>query len=71
MDRSFYGEYDNYSYRSAEEMSLAEQIESAEKALAAAMRLSKTNKSPCWDGKIAEIQQRIQQLKLLEGEQNG
>lgn len=65
MNRSLCGEYDNYDYRSADEMSLQEQMESAKKALASAMRLSKTNKNDYWDRKIIEIKQRIQQLESM------
>jgi hypothetical protein len=65
MNKSFSGEYDNYNYHSAEEMSLSEQIESAKKALASAIRLSRINESDYWDKKIIEIKQRIQQLEIV------
>lgn len=63
MDKSLLGEYDNYDYRSADEMTLEEQIESAQKALAAVIRLSQCNKSDYLDKKKTEIQLRIQQLE--------
>ena len=63
MAKSLYGENDNYCYRSANEMSLAEQLDSAKKALVAAVRLSQTNRSDYWDNKIIEIKKRILQLE--------
>ena len=60
------GEYDNYNYRSANEMTIAEQIESAKKALESVIRLSRNNPNNYWEKKKAEIQLRIKQLESLE-----
>lgn len=63
MVNSLHGENDNYNYHSASEMSLTEQLESAKKALASAIRLSQINNSDYWDDKITEIKKRILQLE--------
>ena len=69
MDKSLRGEYDNYDYRSADETTLEEQIESAKKALAAVIRLSQSNKSDYLDKKKTEIELIIQQLEKRADEQ--
>ncbi len=65
MNKSLRGEYDNYFYRSSTEMSLAEQLDSAKKALISATRLSQINKNDYWSNKIIEIRKKIQQLEQL------
>jgi hypothetical protein len=66
MNKSLCGEYDNYNYHPAEEMSLTEQMESAKEALASAMRLYQINKSDYLDKKIIEIKQKIQELESMK-----
>ncbi len=65
MNKSLRGEYDKYFYRSSTEMSLAEQLDSAKKALISATRLSQINKNDYWSNKIIEIRKKIQQLEQL------
>ncbi len=66
MNKSLQGEYDNYSYCSADELTITDQIESAKKALAAVIRLSHINKSNYWEKKKTEIQLKIQSLEGLK-----
>ena len=66
MNKSLQGEYDNYIYRPADELTIADQIESAKKALASVIRLSHINKSNYWEKKKTEIQLRIQHLESSE-----
>ena len=63
---SEYGEYDNYDYRSAEETTLEEQIESARKALAAVIRLSETGRSDYLDKKKTEIELRLEHMEKIK-----
>ena len=65
MNKSFQGENDNYVYRSADELTIADQIASAKRALASVIRLSHINKSNYWEEKKAEIQIKIQRLESL------
>ena len=70
MSNSLHGENDNYNYRSSNEMSLSEQLDSAQKALASAVRLSHKNESYYLKKKIIEIKKRIQQLEQLINKEN-
>lgn len=66
MDKLLRGEYDNYNYRSATEMTLEEQIESARKALAAVIWLSETGRSDYLDKKKTEIELRLEHLEKIK-----
>jgi hypothetical protein len=66
MDRSLYGEYDNYDYSNAEGMSLDEQISFMKKTLKSAIRISQTNESDYIAKKIVEIKQKIQELESMK-----
>ena len=63
MIKSLRGENDNYLYHSANELTLSQQIESAQKALSSVIRLSQTDKNDYWGKKKTEIESRIQQLE--------
>jgi tRNA-dihydrouridine synthase len=67
-DRSYYGEYDNYNYRTADEMTLEERIELAHDALDAAISLSQSYKNGSWDDKIIEIKQHLEWLEQQKEE---
>jgi uncharacterized membrane-anchored protein len=68
MDRSYYGEYDNYNYRPVEEMTLEEQLESAKKSYDAVMRLSQREKNAYFDEMMIRIRERIQLLEQQKEE---
>lgn len=66
MSKIMYGEYDNYDYSSADEMTIDEQLSFMKKALNSAIEISKINKDTYWIDKIEYIKAKIKESEQLK-----